>query len=251
MRPVDQLFSCEHVIDDSQLTALSIARGPNQVELNLNFSSRSNQQIMVGISQCFVNLLRHVPNGAVAFFPSYSFLTDFVKSVRVSGHLAQIEKVKPIFVESRDGRAEEMWSKFCNAAKLTRQGALLLSVVGGKLSEGINFSDELGRCVFMVGLPYANKSSLELKERMKYVEEHIGSGAGDKFYETLCIQSVNQAIGRVIRHRNDHAAIILLDVRYSKANIALPGWIKKRLSHCQTFAEALIKLISFFKAKDQ
>lgn len=41
------------------------------------------------------------------------------------------------------------------------------------MSEGLNFSDDLGRCVIVVGLPYPNIKSPELQEKMKYLNEHV------------------------------------------------------------------------------
>ena len=88
--------------------------------------------------------------------------------------------------------------------------------VGGKMSEGINFSDELARCVVMVGLPYANPTDLTLQERMAYVEGAQGAGAGREYYTNLCMKAVNQSIGRAIRHIGDYATVILADARFAK-----------------------------------
>ena len=59
----------------------------------------------------------------------------------------------------------------------------------------------------MVGLPFANLGSVELKERMSYVTTlENGSGrapakgkdAGTALYENLCMRSVNQSIGESV-----------------------------------------------------
>ena len=41
--------------------------------------------------------------------------------------------------------------------------------------------------------------------------------AGREYFEDLCMKAVNQCIGRVIRHRGDWAAILLVDQRWTSA----------------------------------
>ena len=89
------------------------------------------------------------------------------------------------------------------------KGALLFAVVGAKLSEGLNFSDDLARMVMVIGLPFANLGSAELQERLKHADRLAGGGvvpkgsnstygygpAGKELYENMCMNSVNQCIG--------------------------------------------------------
>lgn len=45
--------------------------------------------------------------------------------------------------------------------------------MGGKLSEGINFTDNLARSLVVLGLPYPNIKAPEVKEKMKYLNEKV------------------------------------------------------------------------------
>ena len=80
-------------------------------------------------------------------------------------------------------------------------------MVGAKLSEGLNFANELARAVIVIGLPFANLGSAELQERLKYVKRqgemrnntsgtsNMKRDAGAELYENMCMNAVNQCIG--------------------------------------------------------
>ncbi|KAK2952206.1 putative Fanconi anemia group J protein like protein [Blattamonas nauphoetae] len=114
-------------------------------------------------------------------------------------------------------------------------GAILFAVCRGKVSEGINFSDELARAVILMGIPYPSRNALEIELKMEFNEKQAekwkkdGRGgqagsttgaitplSGQQWYSLQATRAANQALGRVIRHRYDYGALILLDARYLK-----------------------------------
>lgn len=135
----------------------------------------------------------------MCFFSSYDYLETFYSFLEEVKGLDEIRKKKIIFKEPRlSGQVEKMLTDYATATKSkSNSGAILFSVVGGKLSEGMNFSDDLARCVIVIGMPYPNKNSPELTEKMSYLDRKFGRGAGTEYYENICLKSVNQCIGNV------------------------------------------------------
>lgn len=206
------------------------------------------------LSSILINVCSLVPHGIVCFFPSYDYLTDVHKYLENNNIIAEIQKKKTIFIEPRSrDMVEKILQKYRNSNQQDQMGGLLLSVVGGKLSEGLNFSDNLGRCVIVVGMPYPNKNSPELVEKMKYYNSTIGNNAGGLYYENLCMKAVNQSIGRAVRHINDYASILLLDERYSRENVMnkLPKWITASLKIPVSYGQGQMFLARFFSKKKQ
>ena len=116
----------------------------------------------------------------------------------------------------------------------TKLGALLFSVMGGKMSEGINFANDMARCVLVAGLPYPDITDPVLKEKMQSLDREChqaGIGiSGQAYYQNLCMRSVNQSVGRAIRHANDYAAIALADFCYATDTRiwrGLPQWLRR------------------------
>lgn len=116
----------------------------------------------------------------------------------------------------------------------------------------MNFSDDLGRCVIVVGLPFPNKTSPELIEKMSYINKNLNPSAGSEYYENLCMKAVNQSIGRAIRHIGDYATVLLLDSRYHRQNIIqkLPDWIRNHLEVEKTYGKVHGEIAKFFKDRD-
>jgi chromosome transmission fidelity protein 1 len=265
-------FSFGHVIPTSNLLAQAVVKGPSGVEFDFTFEKRGSEEIMLELGNLILKACRVVPDGMVAFFPSYDYLAQVVsvwqRLPADQPMMTALSRVKPIFQESKSVGVDELLRDYATAID-TGKGGLMLSVVGGKLSEGINFSDKLGRAVIAVGLPFPNANGPEWKAKMQHVgdvryqqRKKEGQGEADcqaaarsasrEYYENACMRSVNQSIGRAIRHRNDYATILMVDRRFATERIRckLPGWIQGSMAGGVTnWPELETGLQQFFRGK--
>ncbi|ESO99999.1 hypothetical protein LOTGIDRAFT_112727 [Lottia gigantea] len=247
-------YSCGHVIPGDHILPLTVSTGPSGYEMDFTFQSRESPALLDELGRILVNISNIVPGGIVCFFPSYDYESLVFNHWQKTGLIDRISKKKKVLREPRkSGGVEHILSQYSTVIKRCKSfgttqpqtGAILLCVVGGKMSEGINFSDDLGRCVVMVGLPYPNLKSPELKEKMDYLNANYvnseGRQPGQIHYENLCMKAVNQSIGRAIRHRGDYATILLVDRRYNRNNVVskLPNWISQHLLKLEKFGLAL------------
>lgn len=280
-------LSCGHVIPRENLFVWTLASsqprpGTSNPVFEFSYQRRSDRDMIMQLGLAVLNICSVVPDGVVVFYPSYGYLDEVVGNWKQkAGDTSQsiwerLEGRKTLFLESRGGASEEVLRDYSQAVMEDgSKGALLLSVVGGKMSEGINFSDRLGRCVLVIGLPYPNMASPEWKAKMEYIESSTtarlmattsgsvrleeasarGKQAARDFYENACMRAVNQSIGRAIRHRKDYAAVVLVDRRYGTDRIRgkLPGWIRDGLvcdSHEKGLGGLMGSMARFFRGKE-
>lgn len=208
--------------------------------------------------------LHTVPDGLVCFFASHAALDAFHARISSTGLLQKLESRKRVFREPQGAAATDAvlqsYQSWIDRREELRgkpggQGAIILCVVGGRLSEGINFSDAYGRGVVVVGLPFPNLASPDLKLKMQHLDSCApGSTPSQAYYENLCMRAVNQSIGRAIRHAKDYAVMILVDARYGqlpgRKSYApmLPDWIKPSIVHCNHFGQLAPQIPRFFKS---
>ena len=148
------------------------------------------------------------PGHIAVFVPSYALLEDLIEQSGWPGRTLIIE--------------ESRWSKkhidglLSDLEKYRRQGikVMLAGVFRGKLSEGIDYRDNLLDAVVCIGIPLAPPSIVSTALR-EYLEDKFGRGKGWLYGSVQpAVNSVIQAMGRAIRSSEDRAFVMLLDRRH-------------------------------------
>lgn len=260
-----------HVIKQSQILAGVMPVGPSNGKLNSSFRHRNSDSYKMELGNAIVNIARVVPHGLLVFFPSYSVLSSCIESwkVRQSGVASvweRIAKLKYPVVEPKNS------ADYAQAALAFRtwiegnraKGAVFFAVCRGKVSEGIDFSDRAGRAVVVTGVPYAMRFDPKVSLKREYLDQKCalpkakglnGTGnflSGEAWYTQEAFRAVNQAVGRVIRHRSDYGAIIYADERFSNPSYRerMSMWLRPHLQVFSTFGSAAASLSQFFRQQE-
>jgi len=168
-------------------------------------------------------LVAHRPGNYLAFFPSYAVL---------GAAELLLQTVRPriaVVAQQAGAGAAPLLAAFGEAAARRADGEPLDSlvgcaVIGGALSEGVDFAGELacGAFVFGPGLPAVTE---ERKLMQEYYQRELGAGFEYAFlYPGLA--RVVQAAGRVIRGPEERGVIVLYGQRFAEPRYRelLPGY---------------------------
>ncbi|XP_065705862.1 regulator of telomere elongation helicase 1 isoform X5 [Patagioenas fasciata] len=246
-----------HVIDKHQLWVGIIPKGPDGTVLTSTYERRFSGDYLSSLGKTIGNLVRVVPHGLLVFFPSYPVMDKSLEYWREHDFAKRIEEVKPMFVEPRNkgSFAEVMDAYYDKVVCPKSNGAAFLAVCRGKASEGLDFADMNGRGVIITGLPFPPRLEPRVVLKMQFLDELRSSGAGTQYlsgrewYSQQASRAVNQAIGRVIRHRQDYGAIFLCDHRFTTGDVRskLPSWVRPYVNVYDNFGHAVRSVSLFFR----
>ena len=265
--PFETKFSCEHVINtEKQLfSGIVSSQSPNN-RLNFSYQRRSDENMMAGFGRGLVQLCRIIPKGVLVFFSSYSVMNSYIKFWSKSSldgnnrNGATIQKsqedCKAICTESQNKKQfQSAMKKF--GENYSSKGAIFFGVCGGKLSEGIDFSDDMARAVQLVGIPYPNYMDVRVTAKRAYLDRFIRNSNsrsglkynGQQWYQIKAIRATNQAIGRVIRHRHDFGCVLLCDERFNETGnlSSISSWAKKQIQKIDNQSDMLTPFKNFFE----
>ncbi|KAF8605275.1 DNA repair helicase [Ceratobasidium sp. AG-I] len=210
---------------------LVITRGSDQVAVSSRFEVRNDPSVVRNFGSILIEYCKIVPDGVVAFFPSYLYMESIVAAWHDMGILSEVWKNKLIFVETPDANetsiALENYRKACDNGR----GAVLLSVARGKVSEGIDFDHNYGRAVIMFGIPYQYTESRILKARLEYLRDAYRIRESE-FLGFDAMRNAAQCVGRVLRGKTDWGLMIFADKRFARADkrSKLPRWINQYIT---------------------
>lgn len=153
--------------------------------------------------------LKEFVNGKIGnyfiYVPSYAYLDKLIP------HL-NFENVD-LYIQEKDMNEDDKVNFLSLFVDKPTKTTVLISVIGGAFSEGIDLTNErlIGVAIIGVGLPQICFERDKIREYFEEKEE----GSGYLYsYVDPGMNKVMQAVGRVIRGENEKGAVLLIDDRY-------------------------------------
>lgn len=165
------------------------------------------EQTAPQVAEAIARHMRTHEGHTIVFFPSYAYMT------RIGEILMGMDgMLEEHFVKEARGMGEEERNALLAQFEQTGERIVLLAVLGGAFSEGIDLSGERLKNVIVVstGLP-------QIDNRMRAMQAYYDGIGEDGFFLAMTLPGmvrVIQAAGRLIRTETDTGSLLLIDSRY-------------------------------------
>ncbi len=169
-------------------------------DISTKYESRSIDQYK-RIAAKITNIKNRANGNVVVFFPSFEVLKNVYRYMEIQVEYIQRSEMKSLAVE-------ELISSFKKSID-----SMMFGVMGGSLSEGIDYANNVIKGIIIVGIPL-EKPNLELTSKIEYINKTFNGKGNEYVYLVPAIIRSVQAAGRAIRSENDRAFVIFMDKRY-------------------------------------
>lgn len=150
-------------------------------------------------------LLRRWTGRIALWFPSHRVLRDYLEEGLLHGVDAAV------FAEEAEMSTPSLQDLIGRFGASTAPRSVLCGVLGGRLTEGIDYPGELLERAVVLGVPYP-KPSARLQALIDHHERSDGAGWSLAVHEPVG-RVLRQAVGRLIRGPDDEGTVVVLDER--------------------------------------
>jgi len=167
-----------------------------------------DDKILTRMNAHIKDICNNFPKNTMVCFPSFNVMTTF----RRNNNLSNINRC--LLFEEREmsqSALMELVSDFKESGKQNGNGAALFSVMGGRISEGMDFPAKQLEITVIVGIPYP-KPTARQRGLQRYYDLKFRKG-WEYTVEAPTARKLLQSIGRLIRDEKDRGVAVILDRR--------------------------------------
>ncbi len=167
-----------------------------------------DKKIVPRMWQHITDICNTFPKNIMVCFPSFNTLSLFQNK----GSFDDIKRC--LYVEEQSMSQSDLMdlvTSFKSYGVENGSGAALFSVMGGRISEGMDFPAEQLEIAVIVGIPYP-KPTARQRGLQKYYDFKFGKG-WEYTVNAPAARKLLQSIGRLIRDENDRGVAVILDKR--------------------------------------
>ena len=164
-----------------------------------------NQEMVDAYRRIISGILGSNERNTMVFFPSYKIMSLLTEGI----HLEDSHFRRDIFFERSGASQRELLDQVHSFRD--SPGAVYFSVIGGRVSEGMDFPGESLEVALLVGIPFP-KPTARQRGLIRYYDIKTGNGWLFAVHAPT-VRKMLQAMGRLIRSKEDRGVAVLLDIR--------------------------------------